>query len=107
MFTTNDYDNQAERLMRRPDKRKLVWVTWHDAVAETSRAHEDDLAERSLTTNVNLGWIAHQDAKRMVLAHGYSCTGEIDHFTIPMGDVLSIDPAAYVPRPKKTPEVNG
>lgn len=90
--------------MRRPDKRKLVWVTWHDAVGDTARTHVDDLAGLSLATNVNLGWVIHEDEKRIVLAHGFSTTDEVDHFTIPRGDILSIEPAAYSPRPKKPAE---
>lgn len=87
--------------MKRPTKKQLVWITWRDAVAETTRTHFDDLSEISLSTNTNLGWIIHENESRIVLAHGYSTSGEIDHFAIPQGDIVSRDPAGGAPRKKK------
>lgn len=87
--------------MKRPAKRQLVWVTWQDAVGDSSRAHIDDLAGITLALNTNLGWIIHEDDSRIVLAHGFSSTGEVDHFTIPRGDIRDIEYAAFSPRKSK------
>jgi hypothetical protein len=88
--------------MKRPSKKQLVWVTWRDAQGDSSRTHVDDLAVITLATNVNLGWIIHENDRRIVLAHGYSSSGEIDHFAIPTGDIVSTEPAGYTPR-KRNP----
>lgn len=80
--------------MQRPPKNKLVWVTWYDAVGDSSRATIEELSSIALAKNCNLGWIIHEDATRIVLAHGFSDTGEIDHFTIPRGNIDGIEPVA-------------
>jgi len=87
--------------MIKPNKKCLVWVTWTDAVADSSRIHVDELSQVSLATNVNLGWIIDEDDKRVILAHGYSTSGEIDYFAIPKGDIISMEGAAYTPRKVK------
>ena len=87
--------------MKRPNKKQLVWVTWRDAVAETTRMHIDELSKVCLAVNTNLGWIVDEDKERIVLAHGYSTSEEVDHFAIPQGDIVSIEPAGYTPRKKK------
>lgn len=87
--------------MNRPNKNKLVWLTWVDAASETSRADATEIAGITLATNQNVGWIIHEDQYRVVLAHGFSNTGEIDHFTIPRGNIISIEPAAVTQRKRK------
>lgn len=87
--------------MDRPSKSKLVWIKWRDAVGGTSRADAAEIAGSTLATNDNLGFIVHEDEHRVVLGHGFSSTGEIDHYTIPRGNIISIDHAAVTPRKKK------
>lgn len=87
----------------KPNRKELVYITWRDAVSESSRAHIDDIKSAKLAVNVNLGWILDEDEERIVLAHGFSTTGEIDHFTIPVGDIVEREYAAFTPR-KKAPK---
>ena len=84
----------------KPEARKVVWVEWHDAVGESTRTHFENIAECSLSKNFNLGWVLHENEKRIVLAHGFTAAGEIDHFTIPQADIISITPVAP-PRARK------
>ena len=62
----------------KPSRKQLVWVKWQDAVSDSSRTHYEELSEVRLSINDNLGWIIHENDKRIVLAHGYTATGEID-----------------------------
>lgn len=80
--------------MIKPNKKQIVWVTWRDAECSSTRTHVDDISEVRLARNVNLGWIIHENERRIVLAHGYCTSGEIDHFAIPRGDIESVEPAA-------------
>ena len=75
--------------MNKPPPRKLVYITWLDAVGDSSREQESSLKDIELATNVNLGWVSHEDAKRIVLAHGWSTTGEVDYVAIPKNCVVS------------------
>jgi hypothetical protein len=82
-------------------KTDLIWVVWEDACGDSTRAQRDVVAAQQLAVNVNLGWIIHEDAKRIVLAHGTSSTGEIDHFVIPQVSILErIYP--FRAKPRKT-----
>lgn len=83
-----------------PNKRKLVWITWRDAVSDSTRTHIDELSKIRLSINTNLGWVIEEDQDRIVLAHGYDDADWIDHFAIPVGDIISIEPACYTPRKK-------
>lgn len=80
-------------------KNELLFVKWKDAVGDSSRAHRDDVKNASLVTNTNIGWILHEDEERIVLAHGCSTSGEIDHFVIPKGDIVE---RTYVIKRKST-----
>lgn len=84
--------------LKRPPKTALVWVTWLDACGDSCRAYPEDLKSVALARNANLGWIVDRDDTRIVLAHGYSSSDEIDHIAIPTGNVISIEPAAVAPR---------
>ena len=84
----------------KPEARKVVWIEWHDAVGDSTRTHFDSLSDCQLCKNTNLGWIIHENDKRIVLAHGFSTSGEVDHFTIPQADIISITPVAP-PRARK------
>lgn len=86
----------------KPNRKALVWVEWQDAVGDSTRTHFEDVGAASLVKNINLGWVLHENASRIVLAHGFSSSGEVDHFTIPQADILSVTPAAYTPRKKPT-----
>jgi hypothetical protein len=77
--------------MIKPNKKELVWITWRDAECSSTRTHIEEVSEVRLSTNVNLGWIIHRNERRIILAHGYATSGEIDHFAIPVGDIESIE----------------
>jgi hypothetical protein len=88
--------------MTRPDKKDLIWVTWKDAVGCSSRVQFESLKDISLVYNTNLGWIIDENSERIVLAHGVSTSGEVDHFAIPTGDIISREPVvAKISRKKK------
>ena len=70
-------------------KNDVVFIAWHDACCETSRVHQDAIDEVGLVTNTNIGWIAHENERRIVLAHGVSTGGEIDHLAIPTASIIS------------------
>lgn len=78
--------------MQHPAKNQLEWIRWRDACAASSRAGEDELAQLRPATNVNLGWVIDENDQRVVLAHGYSSSGEIDHFVIPTACILDRSP---------------
>lgn len=84
--------------MMKPHKKDLVWVTWRDAESSSTRTHVEDLADVRLSRNVNLGWVIHENERRIVLAHGFCTSGEVDHFAIPKGDIEDIE---YAARPAK------
>lgn len=67
---------------------QLEWVTWKDAVGSSSRAQVEGLKQVVLAVNTNIGWVAHETDELLVLAHGVSDTGEVDHFAIPKSCVV-------------------
>lgn len=71
-----------------PDRRELVWIVWKDACGSSSRHQVDALSEVQLVTNTNLGWILHENEERVVLAHGFSTSGEVDHFVLPVNCIV-------------------
>lgn len=87
---------------KRPPKSQLVWIVWQDAVAESTRSHVDELKDCKLVRNTNLGWIEHENEERIVLTHGFSTSGERDHFVIPKRDILERIPV--VAARKRNPE---
>lgn len=75
--------------MTLPCKRSEVeFVVWKDAMGSSSRATLDALKQVSLAVNTNLGWVVSENDERIVLAHGVSDTGEIDHFVIPVNCIV-------------------
>ena len=74
--------------MRRPKKNQLEWIVWKDACADSSRAHLDSIKDVQLVTNANVGWVFDENDERIVLAHGWSTSGEVDHFVIPTSCVV-------------------
>lgn len=66
----------------------LVWVEWLDAQSASERTH--DVATVKLATNINIGWIAHENERRIVLAHGVCSSEETDFFAIPRGNIISM-----------------
>lgn len=87
-----------------PPRTKLEWIVWKDACADSSRVAVDSIKDVRLVTNTNLGWVIHEDAERVVLAHGISTSGEIDHFVIPLNCIVERKPLfAGKPRGKKKP----
>lgn len=74
--------------MTEPTADDLVLIRWYDACNESTRTDESDLAKVKLAENSNIGWIVHENDTRIVLAHGWSSSGEVDHFTIAVGDIF-------------------
>lgn len=74
--------------MIQPTASDLVAILWWDACNESTRTDESELAKVKLAENFNVGWIVHENADRLVLAHGSSSSGEVDHFTIPVGNII-------------------
>jgi hypothetical protein len=72
---------------------ELVWITWQDAVGG-DRIHRDDVKSARLATNINLGWIEHEDDDRIVLCNGVGDTGEMEHVIIPVSDIIDRSPVA-------------
>lgn len=79
-------------LQNLPPRSKLEWVVWKDACADSSRVSVDSIQDVRLVTNTNLGWAIHEDDERLVLAHGMSTSGEIDHFVIPTNCIVERKP---------------
>lgn len=70
----------------------VVWVVWKDAVGDSTRCQADAISSVTLVTNTNLGWIIHETAEAVTLAHGVSGSGEIDLFCIPRNCIVEIIP---------------
>lgn len=68
----------------------LVLVLWRDAAGTSFRAYLDDLEKIKPYINTNIGWLVDKNDDRLILAHGYSETGEVDVFTIPSESVVEI-----------------
>jgi hypothetical protein len=71
-----------------PDRKELVWIVWKDACDSSSRVHVDSIKDVQLVCNANLGWILDENEERVVLGHGLSTSGEIDHFVIPANCII-------------------
>jgi len=72
-----------------PCKRSQIeFIVWKDAVSDWTRASVDAAAELSLATNINVGWVVHQNEERLVLSNGTSSSGEMDHLVIPVANVV-------------------
>lgn len=69
-------------------KEKIVIIWWWDAVSSSSRVQMDETGSLKLAQNCNIGWIAQEDDERIVLCHGKSTTGEVDHFLIPKPNII-------------------
>ena len=68
--------------------KELVWIVWKDACGDSSRVHIDSVADCSLVTNSNLGFIMHENDERIILVHGLSTGGEVDYFAIPTNCIV-------------------
>lgn len=75
--------------MELPPKAKPEWIVWKDACGDSTRTHVDSIKLAQLVTNTNLGWVIDEDEERIVLAHGTSTSGEVDHLVIPTNCVVS------------------
>lgn len=69
-------------------KSAIEFVVWKDAVGESTRADETALKNASLAVNTNLGWVLTENDELIVLAHGTSSSGEVDHFVIPKNCIV-------------------
>ena len=69
-------------------KGQIVWIRWQDAVGDSTRSQIEDARKAQLAVNLNIGWILDENAERVVLAHGTSTSGEIDHLVIPVANIL-------------------
>lgn len=67
----------------------VMFVIWEDAVSEWTRGDLHAAAELRLARNVSLGWIVHENDKRVVLCNGTSTTGEMDHLVIPTSNIVA------------------
>ena len=67
---------------------ELEIIQWQDAVGDSTRTHFESIADIRLAVNVNIGWVVDENENRIVLAHGRSDTGEVDHLTIPVDSIL-------------------
>jgi hypothetical protein len=85
-------------------KNGLVWIRWRDAVGNSTRTQVEDAAHAQLAINTNLGWILHENGDRLVLAHGVSSSGEVDHFVIPIACIVERRPVLPVRKTKQEKE---
>lgn len=84
-----------------PHASKLVWIVWKDAVGGSNRSVPEALKDIRLVTNINLGWIVHENRERIVLAHGRSSgTDEIDNFVIPKKNIVERIPVLGIEAPE-------
>ena len=83
----------------------LVWINWDDAVGG-DRIRAEDIPNSHLAENWNLGWIEHEDDKRIVLCHAFSSTGEYEHTTIPQADIVDRIPVVRSARRKNAEKEN-
>ena len=84
---------------------ELVWIKWRDAVGTWSRFDGESLANLSLVTNTNVGWVAHENEDRVVLVAGISTSGEVDALVIPTNDIVErivVNAAEQSSRKKRT-----
>lgn len=70
-------------------KNKLEFIQWNDAVADSDRCTEEVLEQMELVVNGNVGWVLHENDKRLVLIHGVSETLERDFTLIPVNAIIS------------------
>jgi len=75
--------------MKMPGKKKdIIVIWWYDAVSMPSREQTDAVNNLQLAVNCNIGWIMHENELRIVLCHGNSNTGELDHYLIPTANIM-------------------
>ena len=75
--------------MKLPCKKTDVeFIVWKDAVSQWTRGQVEEAAELALATNINVGWVIHENAERIVFSNGTSSTGEMDHLVIPTANVV-------------------
>ena len=67
---------------------KFMAIVWEDAVGSTDRIYPENLASLELAINCNYGWIADENAERIILAYGFGNTNEIDFIIIPVKSIL-------------------
>lgn len=75
-------------MVKLPHKNQIEFIVWKDAVGDSSRVMIDAVEDVALAVNTNLGWVIHENEDRIVLAHGTSTTGEVDHFVIPKNCIV-------------------
>ena len=70
------------------NKSAVEFVVWKDAVSQWTRGQLDEAAELAPATNVNVGWVIHENDDRIVFCNGTSSTGEMDRLVIPTANVV-------------------
>lgn len=80
------------------ESKEIVWITWKDAVSDSTRLHIDSVSDCALVTNSNLGFIMHENDERVILVHGISTSGEVDYFAIPANCIIE---RVYLNQPRK------
>ena len=63
-------------------------IVWEDAVGGNDRIYPENAPTLKLAINCNYGWIAHENNERIILAHGFGTTSEIDYTLIPTNSIL-------------------
>lgn len=64
-------------------------IIWRDAFGTSERIQEAEIPGITVATNVNIGYIIHENDDRLILANGHSTSGEIDHIVIPAENVTA------------------
>ena len=78
---------------------QVEFIIWRDAVNMSTRSHVAELDKVRCAHNTNLGWVVSENTDRVVLAHGISDTGEVDHFVIPQSCIIKRVP--IIPNKRK------
>jgi hypothetical protein len=81
---------------------QVEFIIWRDAVNMSTRSHVAELDKVRCAHNTNLGWVINENTDRLVLAHGISDTGEVDHFVIPKNCVIERIPIISKATKRKT-----
>ena len=83
---------------------EVVFVVWEDAVSEWTRGDFHAAAELQLARNTSLGWIVHENERRIVLCNGTSTSGEMDHLLIPVPNIVARIPVVEAHQETKPDE---
>ena len=80
---------------------ELVWIEWWDACA--GRHPTSSLAKADLARMFNIGWIIHEDRKRIVLAHSLGDSDEYDTMRISKRQIIRRIPVRRSAKARRKP----